>query len=473
MKFQSLNSWLKEEAVKGSKMVDNQPRDHYGCLMMQTDIDNWKEYHTAGIEKDDVYIKPHDKSYGLEEEPHVTVLYGFHEDEIDEETISSVMKQNLKPITLRVDEVDVFEGDDYDVVKYNLPVTKELQEYRDLFMKFPNTQSFPDYKPHMTIAYVKPGEGKKYKRKLRDPFDVTFTRGVYSFHEDPNEPEDFSTRKVNLEQKYDKTGKIVKQDKVNEAIIAPSEEKEKLFKETLIKTINNKVLSASEKLSYINKKLKPELIKLIPYSFYRKHYAKNENLPSEIPTGQFWGNLVYQMMYITSDETNKRDPEKVRGEIWMIINNNFFDMMTNLLKKGGNEKFNKVIMDYWETIQHELIHREQDWRSNFSLTGSTGDIEKYLKKGYSKDAANLKATADYYSNPHEIMAHAYSTIIELKNKGISKEKIAEWLRSDEQFDFMIPHLPQDMREMYRKFLKPKAKKLFLKYLSAYYKKIYK
>lgn len=212
MKFQSFDNWLKEEVVKGTKMVDNQPRDYYGCLMMQADIDNWKEYHTAGIEKDDVYIKPHDKSYGLEQEPHVTVLYGFHEDEIDEETMSSVMKQNLKPITLRVEEVDTFEGDEYDVVKYNLPVTDELQGYRDLFSKFPNTQSFPDYKPHMTIAYVKPGQGKKYKRKLREPFDVTFTRGVYSFHEDPNSPEDFSTRKVNLEQDYDKTGKVIKPD---------------------------------------------------------------------------------------------------------------------------------------------------------------------------------------------------------------------------------------------------------------------
>jgi len=212
MKFQSLNNWLKEEAVRGTKMVDNQPRDHYGCLMMNTNIDNWKEYHTAGIEKEDVYIKPHDKSYGLEQEPHVTVLFGFHEDEIDEETMGSVMKQNLKPITLRVDEVDVFEGDDYDVVKYNLPVTKELQEYRDLFSKFPNTQTHPDYKPHMTIAYVKPGAGKKYKRKLRDPFDVTFTKGTYSYHEDPNDSENFSTREINLEQEYDKTGKIVKPD---------------------------------------------------------------------------------------------------------------------------------------------------------------------------------------------------------------------------------------------------------------------
>jgi hypothetical protein len=36
----------------------------------------------------------------------------------------------------------------------------------------------------MTIAYVKKGEGKKYKQKLDKPFEVTFKKAVYS---DPNE----------------------------------------------------------------------------------------------------------------------------------------------------------------------------------------------------------------------------------------------------------------------------------------------
>ncbi len=212
MKFISLENWLKEETVRGKKLVDNQQRDFFGCVMMQAKIDNWKEYHTAGIDKEDVYIKPHDKSYGLEEEPHVTVLFGVHEDEIDEDTMASVIKGNMKPITLSVDEVDVFEGDEYDVVKYNLPLTDELQAQRDLFTQFPNTQTFPDYKPHMTIAYVNPGAGKKYKRKLRDPFDVTFTKGVYSYHDNPEDPEDFSTKDIDLEKDYDQDGKIIKPD---------------------------------------------------------------------------------------------------------------------------------------------------------------------------------------------------------------------------------------------------------------------
>jgi 2'-5' RNA ligase len=207
MKFTSINQWLNEKGIVDHNKPIDDPK--YGCVMMESKISNWEEYHTAGIDEDDVYIKPHDKSYGLEEIPHVTVVYGIHEDEIDEETISNVMEENMKPLTVTIEEVDIFEGKDYDVVKYNIPVTDQLMKYRKLFLKFPNTQSYPEYKPHMTIAYVKPGTGKKYKRKLREPFQVTFTKGVYSYHNNPDDPDDFSRKVVDLEKDIKKSKNIM------------------------------------------------------------------------------------------------------------------------------------------------------------------------------------------------------------------------------------------------------------------------
>jgi len=196
IKFISFDNWLNEKEQE-------KPEAKYGCVLMDTKIDNWKEFHLAGIDKDDVHVKPYDDSYGLEEQPHMTVLYGIHEDEIDPEVIAEVIKKNMKPITLQVDEIDIFEGDEYDVVKYNLPVTKELRKYRDLFLKFPNTQTHKGYHPHMTIAYVSPGKGKKYKRKLRESFDVTFTKGIYSWHGDEEDPEATTRKEIDLEKDYE------------------------------------------------------------------------------------------------------------------------------------------------------------------------------------------------------------------------------------------------------------------------------
>lgn len=175
MKFVSFKNWLLEQ--KGEDPT-------YGCVMMDTVIHDWEENHLKGIDPEDVYIKPYDDSYGLEENPHITILYGIHEDEVDPETVMNVIENNMDEITVTISKISIFENDEYDVVKYEVPVTEELLKYRNLFLNnFPNTLSFPEYNPHLTIAYVKPGEGKKYESELKDPFEVTFNKGVYSWHE--------------------------------------------------------------------------------------------------------------------------------------------------------------------------------------------------------------------------------------------------------------------------------------------------
>lgn len=190
-KFVSFVNWLNESP---HQLPLNEPR--YGCVMMDADIKNWDQFHTAGIEEDDIYLKPYDDSYGLEETPHVTIVYGIHEDEVDPQRMADLIEHYMKPLTVTIKEVDIFEGKEYDVVKYNVPITGQLQGYRDIFMQIPNTQNFPEFKPHMTIAYVKPGTGKKYKTELRDPFRVTFTKGVYSWHSSKDKDPDKTSRKV-------------------------------------------------------------------------------------------------------------------------------------------------------------------------------------------------------------------------------------------------------------------------------------
>ena len=192
-KFTSIQSWLNEQET-------NKPL--YGCIMMEPNkIESWEEIHLAGIDENDLYEKPNDDSYGLEEEPHITLLYGIHEDKIDPSVIVDMMEQKMEPITVEISEIDVFENEEYDVVKYKVPITKELKKYRDMFMSsFENTQKFDGYNPHITIAYVKPGLGKKYKKKLDNPFKVKFVKGVYSYHKNQKgKEEELSRRVVNLE----------------------------------------------------------------------------------------------------------------------------------------------------------------------------------------------------------------------------------------------------------------------------------
>ena len=131
----------------------------YGCVMVEVPVSNWNEI-TSYINPEDVYTGD-DDTHGIQENPHVTILYGLHK-EVTPEMVKSVFEGFTKDINIEVNGIDIFENKDYDVVKFNVNPDGALQELHDKLSEFPNSNSFPDYKPHITIAYVKSGTGKKY-----------------------------------------------------------------------------------------------------------------------------------------------------------------------------------------------------------------------------------------------------------------------------------------------------------------------
>lgn len=168
MKFTSFENWLFE---RKSQTLE------YGCLMLYADVPDWKEK-TNFIFKDDIYEK--DDDYGYEKSPHVTIVYGFHDDEVDKKELYEKIEELIHPLTVTIQNISFFECEEYDVVKFDVPLTSQLKKYRKEFLKFPNTQTYKEYHPHMTIAYVKKGRGERYARELDKPFTVTFNRAVYS-----------------------------------------------------------------------------------------------------------------------------------------------------------------------------------------------------------------------------------------------------------------------------------------------------
>ena len=131
----------------------------YGCVMVEVPVSNWDEI-TSYIDPEDVYTGG-DDAHGIQENPHVTILYGLHEG-VTEEDVKSVFEGFTGSINIEVDGIGVFKNKDYDVVKFNANPDGALQELHDKLSEFPNSNSFPDYKPHITIAYVNKGTGKKY-----------------------------------------------------------------------------------------------------------------------------------------------------------------------------------------------------------------------------------------------------------------------------------------------------------------------
>jgi 2'-5' RNA ligase len=101
---------------------------------------------------------------GREDSPHVTVLYGLHTNNVQD--IKDALKGE-SDIKLTLGKTKIFpanEKRDSDVVIIEI-ISDDLHRLNKKLCKLDYTNKYDEYKPHATIAYVKPGEGKKYEGK--------------------------------------------------------------------------------------------------------------------------------------------------------------------------------------------------------------------------------------------------------------------------------------------------------------------
>lgn len=154
-------------------------KKRYGCVMLVPEISGWNRQLSI-IDDNDVIPHPHkDNAAGKESEPHVTALYGLH-DEINASHCKDVLKWLItKPFEIKLIGIDCFENENFDVVIFKIE-SDLLMDANKLLQQFPFTTDHPDYKPHMTIAYVKKGEGKKYVKELGEPVKLTMNQIVFS-----------------------------------------------------------------------------------------------------------------------------------------------------------------------------------------------------------------------------------------------------------------------------------------------------
>jgi len=130
----------------------------YGCAMLYFDFPEMTELHKK-IEKADVFVDPKDSTFGLETEPHCTLLYGLHDD-VAIDTIKKIVNGfNFGECSIKAPSL--FENEKFDVLKYDVEGSG-LHDCNAELSKLPHTTDYPDYHPHMTVAYLKTGMGKKY-----------------------------------------------------------------------------------------------------------------------------------------------------------------------------------------------------------------------------------------------------------------------------------------------------------------------
>lgn len=91
--------------------------------------------------------------------PHVTVKYGLHTTDV--EKVRKVLA-NEPPVTVTLGKTSLFSNDDADVLKIDVDSPDLHRLNAKIAKALETTDTHPEYKPHVTIAYLKPGKGKDY-----------------------------------------------------------------------------------------------------------------------------------------------------------------------------------------------------------------------------------------------------------------------------------------------------------------------
>jgi hypothetical protein len=160
------------------KLIKEKSEDQqysYGCVMGYFSLSD-----SIDIELNDEDVYNNEKNeYGREIEPHVTLLYGLLDDQIDENEMIEFLSHLVLP-SVTIKQCTLFENEEFDVLKWDVesPALKVLN--KAISAAYPNENKFPDYHAHETIAYMIPGTGKNYIKTLDEPIIKQIQCWVYS-----------------------------------------------------------------------------------------------------------------------------------------------------------------------------------------------------------------------------------------------------------------------------------------------------
>jgi len=103
--------------------------------------------------------------YGRENNPHITVLYGITPNvSAFKNTTDAIKKYPKDKINVTIGGCSKFENnkEGFEVVKFDI-ISDDLHELNKIITdNVDYTTDYPDYHPHMTVAYVLPGKADKY-----------------------------------------------------------------------------------------------------------------------------------------------------------------------------------------------------------------------------------------------------------------------------------------------------------------------
>lgn len=164
-----------------SYISESKKLDWRGCLMltMPSPVAKLVRVWSASRIKEDFLADD-----GREDYCHCTILYGFDQD-VDIVDVEACLKKHDN-INISLGKVKRFPASDHrpgsDVLVIEVIPDKALVDlHNELKSKFQVQTTFPNYNPHVTIAYIKPGSLTELDGDIAfEGFDVECNKMTYS-----------------------------------------------------------------------------------------------------------------------------------------------------------------------------------------------------------------------------------------------------------------------------------------------------
>ena len=155
-------NWYNKFLISG-KIQSEDDNFSWAYIAVSQEVKDLHKRITDDFKETDLYVEEKgdgDYSYGIEDDPHITLFYGFDGD--DPTDIIKVLKGESGG-NISIDSVDIFEKDEYDVLVARCSSAALQKLHKKLVDELELEEKFPTYKPHITLAYFKKGRAAKYK----------------------------------------------------------------------------------------------------------------------------------------------------------------------------------------------------------------------------------------------------------------------------------------------------------------------
>lgn len=139
-----------------------------GCLMLDTEpielgasfydgftrFPKYESFEYKSKNKERFWID----GYVADKTPHLTLFYGFLQEASCYKKHIDILLKDTNIEKIKIEDVSFFESpyadEPYYCIVAKVEKTPELLEAHNKMTLLPNIQTFPDYKPHITIAYI-------------------------------------------------------------------------------------------------------------------------------------------------------------------------------------------------------------------------------------------------------------------------------------------------------------------------------